>query len=254
MIPLSIIIVAKNEEDVIGVCLQSIRHLSDDILVCDTGSTDNTINIALDNHAKVIHLEWEGYGQTKNKANEQAKYEWILQLDADEFIDNALRSELLRIDWKDKNHAYRIKRKRYFMGRIMRFGAWGNEKRIRLFPKVAARWSNDLVHEKLILEKVETKDMNGNIFDVTFKDPVRFSKKMEAYAILCSKKYYSHRVKGAQWKKWLSPIYTFLWNYFIRLGFLDGMPGLYHATMLASYTHKKYDELHHLIKNNTKFI
>jgi glycosyltransferase involved in cell wall biosynthesis len=250
MIPLSIIIVAKNEAAAIGTCLDSIQNLTDDIRVVDTGSEDNTMAIAASKGATVQQLEWRGYGNTKNEANLHAKYDWILQMDADESIDNTLKNELLKIDFTNRDQAYIVERKRYFMGKIMRFGAWGGEKRIRLFPKLKASWSDDLVHEKLLLKNLKVVRLQGNIFDNTFKDFTQFSKKMETYADLCARKYLLKKVKGAGWKRYLSPTYTFLWNYMIRLGFLDGKAGFLHAWTIAKYTYRKYSILYQLIHDD----
>ncbi len=248
MIPVSFIIVAKNEADVIGACLDSIQGMSDDIILCDTGSTDDTIKIAAEKGARIIEMEWQGYGKTKNKVNTFAKYDWILQLDADEYIDEELRNQLRTINWSDTGNAYCIRRKRFFMGKVLRYGAWGNEKKIRLFPRISAEWTDDLVHETLILKNLKTRNIRGYIYDQTFKNDVHFSKKMESYALLCAKKYHLKKVSGAVWKRFLSPIYTFYWNYFIRLGMLDGRAGLIHATIIAQYTFRKYAELYNLEK------
>ena len=248
MIPLSIIIVAKNEADVIDACLESIQGISDDIILCDTGSTDDTIKIAQQKGARVIQMEWLGYGQTKNKVNTFAKYDWVFQLDADEYIDNILRNELTKINWSDTGYAYSIRRKRFFMDRVMKFGAWGKEKKVRLFPRKSAEWTDDLVHETLILRNLKIRRVPGYIYDQTFKNETHFSKKMETYALLCAKKYFLKNVSGAYWKRFLSPAYTFFWSYFIRLGLLDGKKGFIHAMMIARYTLWKYTELYQLQK------
>ena len=248
MIPVSVIIVAKNEADVIGKCLESVKGLSNDIIVCDTGSTDNTIEIAREKGAEIIQLPWQGYGQTKNTINTYAKYDWILQLDADEFIDETLKSELSLIVWEKTDKAFCIRRKRFFMNKVLRFGAWGNEKRIRLFPRLKAKWTEDLVHEKLEVDNLKVVTLKGNIYDQTFKNETHFSKKMETYALLCAKKYFLKNVSGAYWKRFLSPAYTFFWSYFIRLGLLDGKKGFIHAMMIARYTLWKYTELYQLQK------
>ena len=134
------------------------------------------------------------------------------------------------------------------MGKVMKFGAWGKEKKIRLFPRKSAEWTADLVHETLLLGKLKIRKIPGHIFDQTFKNDAHFSKKMESYAILCAKKYYLKKVRGARWKRFLSPTYTFFWNYFVRLGILDGKAGLIHALNIAQYTFRKYTELYHLEK------
>ena len=248
MIPVSFIIVAKNEADVIGACLDSIQGMSDDIILCDTGSTDDTVKIAEEKGARIIEMEWQGYGKTKNKVNTFAKYDWILQLDADEYIDEELRNQLRTINWSDTGNAYYIRRKRFFMGKIMKFGAWGREKKVRLFPRKSAEWSDDLVHETLVLRKLKIRKIQGYIYDQTFKNDSHFSEKMKTYALLCAKKYQLKNVGGASWKKFFSPVYTFFWSYIVRLGVMDGKAGFIHALMIARYTRWKYAELYQLQK------
>lgn len=246
MIPVSVVIIAKNESAVIKRCVQSIYSLTDDILVCDTGSTDETKSLAQKSGARVIELDWRGYGATKNAANQLAKYDWIFQLDADENIDEVLANTLKNINWNDVQKAYSIKRKRYFMGKHMRFGAWGNEKKIRIFRRQNARWTHDTVHEKLEINHTEIIRIPGYILDKTFQNSEQFNAKMMQYARLCAKKYYNQNKLGARWKRFVSPVYTFLLNYIIRLGILDGKEGLILAMKIANYTYHKYNELFHM--------
>jgi glycosyltransferase involved in cell wall biosynthesis len=250
-IPVSIIIIAKNEAGVIAHCVRSIRSVTDDVVVCDTGSTDKTQEIAIDAGARVETMEWQGYGATKNAANQLAKYEWIFQLDADETVDETLISALQEINWDDHSKAYTIRRKRFFMGKLMRFGAWGNEKKTRIFRRQNARWSHDAVHEKLEIKNANPTLIPGFILDNTFQHNDHFNVKMNQYAQLCAQKYFARKITGAQWKRFLSPLYTFLLNYFLRLGFLDGKEGLFLALKIADYTFKKYNELHRLYKKQS---
>ena len=248
MIPVSVVIITKNESALIDRCIQSIRSLTDDILVCDTGSTDETMLIASQSGARVIQLPWEGYGATKNAAHLHAKYDWIFSLDADEYIDDTLKNELGQLSWGEPDKAYSIRRKRFFKGKILQYGAWGNEKRIRIFPRMLAQWTEDLVHETLQLNHLKVIRLNGYLYDQTFKSDTQFAEKMGRYADLCAQKYHLKNIKGAGWKQVLSPVYTFIWNYIIRLGFMDGLAGWEHARMIAQYTQKKYAQLYRLQK------
>jgi glycosyltransferase involved in cell wall biosynthesis len=248
MIPVSVVIIAKNESAVIDRCLKSIQFLTDDILVCDTGSTDNTRSIAQKRGARVIDMEWKGYGATKNAANQLAKYEWIFQLDADEMIDESLLRTLQQINWNDEQQAYMIRRKRYFMGKHMRFGAWGHEKKTRIFRRQNARWTHDAVHEKLHIVNTEITLIAGHILDKTFQNPEQFNAKLNRYAQLCAEKYFAQQRTGAWWKRYVSPLYTFMMDYILRLGFLDGKAGLILALKIANYTFNKYSHLYQLHK------
>jgi glycosyltransferase involved in cell wall biosynthesis len=249
MIPLSIVIIAKNEAAVMDRCLQSVQGISDDIMVCDTGSTDDTRAIAARRGARIVDMVWKGYGATKNEAQQLARHDWILQLDADEMIDDTLRTSLPAINWQDDRYAYVVKRKRYYMGRHMRFGAWGHEKKTRIFLRQNARWTHDPVHEKLEILHGKTQRIPGHILDITYQNPDQFNAKMQHYAQCCATKYFEQKKTGAAWKRFLSPLYTFLLNYILRLGILDGKEGLLLALQISHYTYLKYNTLHRMQKS-----
>ncbi|MBU6158604.1 MAG: glycosyltransferase family 2 protein [Bacteroidetes bacterium] len=248
MASFSVVIVAKNEAAVIARCIQSVRGMTDDILVCDTGSTDGTPAIAQEAGARTIDAEWMGYGKTKNHANSLAKYDWILQLDADEYLDGTLQKSLLSLRLEKQNEAYRIRRRRFFKGKIMRFGAWGREKHIRLFHRNQAAWNDDLIHESLNFTNLVIIPLQGFINDQTYQNDSHFQNKMKIYAEKCAQKYLHKKVKGSWWRQYLSPVYTFCINYLVRLGFLDGYAGLSNAWEIAVYTRNKYVYLYRMEK------
>jgi glycosyltransferase involved in cell wall biosynthesis len=252
MASFSVVIIAKNEASVIARCIKSVRGITDDIIVCDTGSTDDTRNIVQEAGARMITAEWMGYGKTKNYANSLAKYDWILQLDADEYIDATLEKSLLSLKLGEQNEAYRIRRKRFFKGKVMRFGAWGKEKHIRLFHRKKAAWNNDLVHESLTFTSLKIITLQGVINDQTYQNESHFQNKMKMYAEKCAQKYFLKNVKGAWWRQHLSPLYTFCINYLVRLGFLDGYAGLSNALEIAIYTRNKYVFLYRMEKKKSE--
>jgi len=240
MIPVSVVIITKNESAVIDRCIESIRSLTDDILVCDTGSTDDTITIAINSGARVIKQEWQGYGATKNAAQQYAKYDWIFSLDADEYIDDTLYHSLQKHNWEQQNCAYSIRRMGFFQGKLIRFGSWFGEKKIRIFPKNKAFWNRSIVHEKLELNNLSIVPIKGKIMENNPQSKEQYLQKMDHYAQLCAEKYVHQNIRGAAWKKILSPAYNFFHNYIIRLGFLDGREGFMLCRIHAWYTYKKY--------------
>jgi glycosyltransferase involved in cell wall biosynthesis len=241
MIPVTVVIIVKNEAKIIVRCLASLKDLTDDVLVCDTGSTDETIAVASQNGARVIQMKWVGYGATKNEANLHAKYDWIFSLDADEYIDEKLKHALQKIDWEQRNRVLRIRRSGFFQGKKIRFGSWLGEKKIRIFSRNEASWNQSIVHEKLDIYSLAIKNIDGEIIENNPQNKEEYLAKMDYYALLCADKYLQQGIKGAQWKKILSPVYNFLFNYLIRLGVLDGKEGLTLCSIQAWYTFKKYD-------------
>lgn len=250
MLPLSVVIIAKNEATMLPYALQSVAHLSDDILVCDTGSDDETVAVALANGARVAHQNWEGFGITKNKANQHAKYDWILQLDADEAADVQLIQNLHQINWNNTNVLYKIKRISFFKGKRIHYGAWKNDQQIRLFHRRKSSWNHDLVHERLIIEPSCTEQqLNGYILHKTLQSINQYRDKMNYYATQSAQQYFQQNKKGAWWKQYASPVFSFMRNYFVRLGFLDGKEGFTVAWLTAMYTHSKYAILQRLLQN-----
>src|SRR6186713_3700345 len=122
---LSVVIICKNGAAVIGETIKSFSGLTDDILIYDNGSTDNTKDIVKQSNARLIEGSWEGFGKTKNKANALAKYEWILSLDADEAIDEELKESLLQQDLADEKNVFEFKFKNFLGSKWVRFGEWG---------------------------------------------------------------------------------------------------------------------------------
>ncbi len=241
---LSVVIVCKNEERVIGHTLQSLHGLTDDIVVFDNGSTDNTIAIAQRNGAIVHKGNWDGFGKTKHKATGFAKYHWILSLDADEAIDDELKSELLKLDLQDERTVYELRFKNFMGDKWLRYGEWGGDKHVRLFNRKTVNWNEALVHENLVLpDSVKVKKLAGYVLHYTVNNYKEYAEKMVKYAMLNAEKY---QLQGKQ-ATWLhlrfSAGFTFLKYYIFKLGFLDGEAGYVCARMTAYYTFLKYARL-----------
>ncbi len=253
MLPVSVVIIAKNEAHVLAQTLQSVKALTDDVIVCDTGSNDATIPIAKKNGAVVIEEKWVGYGPTKNLANEQAVYDWILQLDADEAIDEELIRSIEELDLENEQQIFTVRRKNFFKQKHIRFGEWGKDEPIRFFHRQHAVWNADPVHEKLIFEKDCTvKKLKGSILHKTLQSTEQYEEKLKNYALRSAEKYLKQGKKASLLKRVLSPLFSFINNYFFRLGFLDGKEGFILATYGARYTRIKYQALHRLQKEQKK--
>jgi glycosyltransferase involved in cell wall biosynthesis len=249
MQPISVVIIAKNEAHILAQTLQSIQTLTDDIIVCDTGSTDATIPVAKKNKASVIELSWRGYGATKNDANDRAAYDWILQLDADEVADAELLQSLTGLTLQDERTVYYAVLKNYYAGRYLRFGNWGNIQRIRLFNKQTAHWSTDDVHEKLIFDDtVQKQYLKGFIHHYTYHSIDEHERKIEEYTSLDAEKMFKRGIKPGFIKLYLAPKFTFLKNYVFRLGFLDGYYGLIAARLSSRHSYLKYKKLKDLYR------
>jgi glycosyltransferase involved in cell wall biosynthesis len=244
MQPISVVIITKNAAHLLAPTLQSVKTLTDDIVVCDTGSNDATIPVARKNGASVIEEKWRGHGLTKNIANEQSVYDWILQLDADEIVDDELLQTLLNLDLTNEKQVFTIPRKNFFKDKLIRFGDWRSDAPFRLFNRKYALWNEDYVHEKLIYEDdCVPKRLTGHILHKTVQSVEQYEQKMKSYGIKAGEQYFKAGRKGAWYKRYLSPMFSFFNSYILKLGFLDGKEGLQIARMTKSYTRTKYQTL-----------
>ena len=247
MQPISVVIIAKNAGHLLAATLQVVQSLTDNIIVCDTGSNDATIPIAKKYGAKILEEKWRGHGLTKNIANQQADYDWILQIDADEIPDTQLLDDLLKLTLTDEKVVYAVKRKNFFADKLIRFGQWRHDVPLRLFNRNQAIWNNDAVHEKLIYEEgCEIRRLNGALLHKTVQTAAQYKKKMMEYAHLSGEQYFHDGVKGAWYKKLVAPAISFVHNYIFRLGILDGREGFIIAATTARYTNLKYKTLQQL--------
>jgi glycosyltransferase involved in cell wall biosynthesis len=245
----SIVIVCKNEEGNIERVLQTIVSLTDDILVYDNGSTDNTLNILHQYKVRVHQGEWMGYGKTKGLAVSLAKHDWVLSIDADEALDDELQKSLRTISFNSSNDVYEIKFKNFLGNKHLRWGEWGGDKHIRLFNRQVINWDKAAVHEALqIPSSANIKKLKGFVLHRTMKDTAEYSHKMVKYALLNAEKYFQQGKKSSWAKRYISPQFSFAKHYIFELGFLDGWEGLLSARMTAFYTFLKYARLHELWK------
>jgi len=241
---ISVVIITKNESHVIRNTLQSLQPVINDVVIVDSGSTDNTVELCRQLNATVIETNWAGYGINKNKGIAAAKNDWILSLDADESIDDELKHSLQQLSLQNENEVFNIRFKNFFCNKWIRFGEWGFDKHIRLFNRNSVQWNNAAVHENLVLPAgVKVTMLKGNILHYTVHNRQEYADKMAGYARMNAKKYFESGKKPNFFKQYLSPVFAFVQHYIFRLGFLDGKEGLIIARTTARYTFMKYHYL-----------
>ncbi|RXK80943.1 glycosyltransferase family 2 protein [Filimonas effusa] len=243
-VSVSVVIICKNSAQTIGKAVKSCQPLTDDIIVVDSGSTDGTLNIVRSHNAVLIETPWLGYGDTKNLGNKQAKYDWILSLDSDEYIDNTLIESLKQTDLSDPTVIYTIKRISYLGDKAVKHGEWGRGVIRRVFNSRKACWDNSPVHEEIRCEG-ETREiqLKGAIHHFTSPDIHTYRSKLDRYARLSAEKYAGKKKPSHLFKRFFSPVFNFVQNYIFRAGFLDGKTGLDIARAHAWYTRRKYELL-----------
>lgn len=246
-------IITRNEAHIIGSTLESLRGLTEDIVIVDSGSTDETLDICRRFNARIINTGWNGYGPNKNIGIDAARNNWILNLDADEAIDEELRTAIGQLAGPPPNEVYEMWFKNYFMNKWIRHGEWGSDKHIRLFNRTIVRWNEAAVHEQLVMkEKTVKRVLPGHILHHTVHSLAEYEQKTIAYARLNARKYAEQGKKRQRLRQYLSPLFSFIHNYLVRLGFLDGREGYLIARTTARYTYLKYAFLHELLTTTEK--
>lgn len=248
---ISVVIIAKNEAHIIERVLKSLQGLSDDIVIVDNGSTDGTQELCRSYGARVIETTWQGYGPTKNLGIDAAKHDWILNIDADEAVDEKLKAAILAHPLDNEQEVFECRFHNFFMDKRIRYGEWGSDKHIRLFNRKKVRWNDAAVHESLGLgPQAKISSLPGNILHYTVHSRAEYEAKTISYARLNADKYFQQHKKGSLLKQYFSPVFSFLHNYIIRLGFLDGAEGLLIARTTARYTYLKYKYLREMNANS----
>jgi len=242
----SIVLVVKNESSNLRRVIESVRGLTDDIVVCDTGSTDDTVQVAQSLGVNLQHIPWEGYGLSKNRAATFARYNWVLSLDGDEEADPELREALE--NWKPggNNVIYRLTWKNFLGGRHIRFGESGLRKN-RLYNKQLVNWDSAIAHENLVSAgPVTYSDLPGKINHYCFRDYKEYFTKMNHSAMIMGEEMHSRGKRVGPVMVVLKAVFSFISYYFLNLGILDGWMGLVIATTRSGYTFKKYVRLREL--------
>ena len=251
---LSVVIITHNEESNIARTLASVQPVVADgkgeIIVVDSGSTDRTVEIAKSYGAKVFIEEWKGYAAQKNSAIDKAAGDWILSLDADEEVSPTAAAVVQRILGPDSDDyegfsGIWFRRKNYFLGRWIRHGGFFPDKKLRMFRKHKGHFEDRLVHETVVVEgKTSSPEWDfrlpGEIALIHHSYPTLadYIDHMNRYSSLGAE---MATAKGHRsfslFNIVLRPFATFIYNYFFRLGFLDGREGLllhlYHAVYVS---------------------
>lgn len=234
---ISAVIISKNEARNIGRCIDSLQNVADEILVADSFSTDDTPRICKEKGVTLLQMEWQGYADTKNKANALAQHPYILSIDADEALSTALGEEILSIK-PELSGAYSFPRKNFFCGQWIKGCGWYPDRKIRLFPKENAQWQGS-VHE-ILQVSVPEKRLKNDLLHFTYEKIEEFDQKLAKYTSLATTEMRQKGKKANFIKLYLSPVYKFIQMYFLQFGILDGYLGWYIASRSAIATHEKY--------------
>jgi glycosyltransferase involved in cell wall biosynthesis len=239
----SAIVITKNAGATLWRCLESLEW-ADEIVVVDSGSTDNTVALARTLGARVHETaDWPGYGPQKNRALQHASGDWVLSIDADEWVTPAARDEMQRVlAGIDARPAYAIPRRSSFCGRVMKHSGWWPDYVVRLFRRGAARFSDDLAHERLVVDGAVGR-LKEPLMHEAIVDLDQMLGKMNGYstasALMLSRSGKRATLAGAVLHGW----WAFVRTYFLRLGVLDGREGFMLAVANAEGSYYRYVKL-----------
>jgi glycosyltransferase involved in cell wall biosynthesis len=239
--PLSVAIIARNAASQLDGCLVSVAF-ADEIVVVDSGSTDGTVELAARHGARVIAKEWLGFGPQKQFAVASASHDWVLCLDADERLSDTLRESILDELKAPRGLVYAMPRCNRFLGRWLRHGEGYPDWSVRLFHRAHARWSDDAVHEKIVTGQPVVR-LHGDLLHDSAETLEKYLDKQNRYTTLQAELLRSAGRRASVAQLLLSPALRFVKFYLVRLGFLDGVPGLVHIAIGCMNTFNKYAKL-----------
>ena len=236
------IIPTLNEELCVGDAIDSVSF-ADEVLVVDSFSTDQTVNVAKQRNARVIQREFDDFSSQKNFAISQARYEWILFIDADERVSPLLGKEIVStVENPGDTVAFYVYRNLFFEEKRIRFGGWQTDKAIRLFKKEDCRFDGKLVHET-----IETEGplgfLKNRLDHFSYKSRSQYAGKLEKYAALQAEELFRQGIRTNGLLVAIKPWFRFFVHYVWRLGFLDGSAGFVLAYEHAIGVKKRYSFL-----------
>ena len=247
---LSAILITRNEEANLEDCLASLDGLATQIVVVDTQSTDRTLVIAQRYGALISSPpDWPGFGPQKNRALDLASEDWVLSLDADERLTPELRAEIMGVLDKPQTDCYAIPRLSWYCGRFMRHSGWTPDYVDRLFKRGSARFSTDLVHERLI-PKGPVLRLKNQMLHYSFMNLAQVQEKMERYSTASAQQAFARGKTASPLKAILHGAWSFFRTYILRAGFLDGPQGFSLALANAKGSYLRYIKLWRLIKKS----
>ncbi|MDF1677530.1 MAG: glycosyltransferase family 2 protein [Legionellaceae bacterium] len=230
---LSVVIITKNEAARVTRCLESVKW-ADEIIVLDSGSTDNTVDIAKRYTPHVfINTDWQGYGVQKQRALSYATCEWVLHIDADEWVDETLKKAFLQVMQANKVDACRVPIRLCFYGKPLRFSS-SPTRHARFFRREGAHFSDDVVHEKIVLPPhARIQQLKAPLFHDSFLDISHAIQKMDKYSSYSARIRLNEAKKAGLTRSVLGATWMFLRCYVLQRGFLDGRAGFMLAILNA---------------------
>ncbi|MBO4574973.1 MAG: glycosyltransferase family 2 protein [Bacteroidales bacterium] len=242
---ISAVIITHNEERNIRRCLNSVQDVADEIVVVDSGSTDDTENICKEFGVKFMHQDWLGYSEQKNFANNLATNDWILSIDADEELSAELKSSIksLKQTEPSDDNVFSMNRLTNYCGHWIRHCGWYPDRKIRIWNRKVGQWQGE-IHETIEFSAVIKETvLKGDLLHYSFATAEDYENQQIKFAKMRGQHYFMKGKKNASFYMCVSPVFSFVQHYLFQLGFLDGKDGLHICHTTAKATRLKYKTL-----------
>lgn len=245
MIKISTVIITYNEHANIARCIESVKAVSDEIVVVDSYSQDDTVSIAEQMGARVFYHKFSGFGEQKSFAIDQAKHEWILSVDADEVLSPELQQSIMAVKREPKYDGYRIKILTNYCGKWIKHCGWYPQAKLRLLNKTKGHINHNKVHEgfEMNVRHTHTSTLSGDILHHSYKNISEHSRKIQLYTELAARNTAEKGHSTSLLKIFIGPKWTFFYHYFLRKGFLDGYWGYVLCKNIAYESFIKYTKI-----------
>ncbi len=248
MRPLSVVIITFNEEPNIGRCLVSVKDVADDVVVLDSFSTDRTEAIVREHGARFVQHPFDGHIEQKNRAITHARYPFVLSLDADEALDETL-VQSIRAAKEGEADGHSMNRLTNYCGTWIRHGGWYPDRKLRLWDTGKGRWGGTNPHDRYEMEDgSRISHLQGNILHYGYNTIGEHIQQVNYFTDIAATAKAAKGQQGHLYKVLFAPVVKFLWDYIVRLGFLDGFHGLVIASVSAHAKFLKYAKLRALNK------
>lgn len=249
---LSVVIITYNEEQNIGRCIESVKDIADEIVVVDSYSTDKTEEIVKSLNARFIQHAFEGHIEQKNWAIEQATYDHILSLDADEVPSERLKESILEAKKNWEHDGYYFNRMTNYCGKWIRHTSWYPARKLRLWDRRKGRWGGMNPHDRFKLAKGATKKLlKGDLLHYSYYSISEHIEQINTFSGIVANTYYRQHRTASYLNILFHPVWRLFRDYIIKLGFLDGFYGLVISVNSAHETFLKYVKLRNLYKTAT---
>jgi glycosyltransferase involved in cell wall biosynthesis len=247
---ISAVIITFNEERNIARCLESLRGVADDIVVVDSGSVDRTEEICRAHGANFIRQTWLGYSAQKNFANGHARNDWILSIDADEALSDGLQRSILELKSAGMIRVCKFARMTNYCGHWVRHGGWYPDHKVRMFDRRTAKWEGALHEELRGFARSEVIRIDGDCLHYSYYTAEDHHHQADRFTTLAAGELFKQGRQAGVLRLYLGPVWKFILDYGLRLGFLDGPAGFRIALISAGATRMKYLKLGRLQSGN----